>query len=61
MNKIRELLVGLGLNANRKQRVDMNRTREVAREPFVNRLIIHHVLNFNDISCFIAYHTKKTS
>ena len=30
MNKIQELLVELGLNANRKQRVDKNHTKEVA-------------------------------
>ena len=52
MNKIQELLVGLGLNANKEQRVDKNRTGEVARESFVNRLIKQHVLNFNDIPCF---------
>ena len=52
MNMIRELLVGLGLNTNKKQRVDKNRAREVARGTFVNRLIGRHVLNFNDISCF---------
>jgi phosphoribosylformylglycinamidine (FGAM) synthase PurS component len=52
MNEIQELLVGLGLNANKEQRVDKNRTREVARESFVNRLIKQHVLNFNDIPCF---------
>jgi hypothetical protein len=56
MNEIRKLLVGLGLNANRKQRVDKNRAGEVAREPFVNQLIRRHVLNFNDIPCFdISY------
>ncbi len=49
MNEIQELLVGLGLNAHKEQRVDKNRTGEVARESFVNRLIKQHVLNFNDI------------
>ena len=52
MNEIRELLVGLGLNPNRKQRVAKNRAGEVAREPFVNRLIRRHALNFNGIPCF---------
>jgi hypothetical protein len=36
MNEIQDLLIGLGLNANRKQRINKNRVGEVARGPFVN-------------------------
>jgi hypothetical protein len=51
MNEFRELLVELGLNANRKQRV--------ARWPFVNRLIGRCVLKFNDIPCFDGISYKE--
>ena len=59
MNEIQELLVRLGLNANRKQRVDKNRTGDVAQVPFVNRIIRRCVPNFNDIPCFDGMSYKE--
>ena len=59
MNEIQDLLIGLGLNANKKQRINKNRIGEVARGPFVNWLIRWLVLNFNDIPCFDGMSYKE--